>query len=99
MKSDIQNLINAGQTVTVPKQNISYNGWSGTGYISLDLKTGNGAFIIEGGSAGGDMTFGDAMKMFSKIFLAGAEAVEETAPLTVLPNLSLELPLSNRTRL
>jgi len=52
VKSDIQNAVNAGKVVTVPKSNISYNGWIGCGYIITNPKTGAGAYMISGGSNG-----------------------------------------------
>jgi len=40
--------------VTVSKTNITYtyNGWSGCGYIIIDLTTGTGAYMISGGMSG-----------------------------------------------
>jgi hypothetical protein len=52
-KQDIKNLINAGRTVLIPKTNIQYFNYSGTGYIALDYQTGSGAYIISGGLNGG----------------------------------------------
>jgi len=50
--SDIQDAINAGKIVTVPKTDISYNGWTGVGYIIIDPTTGAGAYMISGGLGG-----------------------------------------------
>jgi|GEM_PF-1161843 len=52
VKSDIQNAVNAGKVVTVPKSNISYNGWIGCGYIITNPETGGGAYMISGGTNG-----------------------------------------------
>jgi len=52
VKSDIQNAVNAGKAVTVPKSNISYNGWIGCGYIITNPETGAGAYMISGGTNG-----------------------------------------------
>ncbi len=51
--NDIKNAINAGKEVIVPKTNITHSGWTGIGYIIRDPNTGNGGYIISGGTAGG----------------------------------------------
>jgi len=56
VKSEIQNSINAGMVVTTIKNEITYNGWTGTGYIILDPDTGAGAYMISGGLSGGGTT-------------------------------------------
>jgi len=48
-KTDIRNAVNAGKEVTVSKTNITYNGWTGVGYIIIDPDTGAGAYMIGGG--------------------------------------------------
>lgn len=53
VKTDIQNAVNAGKTVVIPKQNISYYTWTGTGYIVQDPLTGAGAYMISTNLAGG----------------------------------------------
>jgi transglutaminase-like putative cysteine protease len=50
--TDIQNAVNTGKTVSVSKANISYNGWTGCGYIIIDPNNGAGAYMISGGFAG-----------------------------------------------
>ena len=57
VKSDIQNAINAGKTVTIPQNNLQYYDWIGTGYIITDPETGSGAYMISGGFAGGSTVF------------------------------------------
>jgi apolipoprotein N-acyltransferase len=52
VKADIVNAVNAGKVVTVSKTNITYNGWTGCGYIIIDPTTGNGAYMISGGMSG-----------------------------------------------
>lgn len=52
VKDDIQNAVNAGKVVTVSKTNISFNGWTGCGYIIIDPATGAGAYMISGGLNG-----------------------------------------------
>ena len=39
-------------TVTVSKTQITYNGWTGVGYIIIDPSTGAGAYMISGGLGG-----------------------------------------------
>jgi len=51
-KTDIRNAVNAGKEVTVSKTNITYNGWTGCGYIIIDPETGAGAYMISGGMSG-----------------------------------------------
>ena len=53
VKTDIQNLIAAGRVVTIPASAITINQWHGTGYMARDPNTGEGAFIITNGYAGG----------------------------------------------
>ncbi|MCL4479390.1 MAG: hypothetical protein M1381_09880 [Deltaproteobacteria bacterium] len=50
--SDIQNAVNAGEAVTVSKTQITYNGWTGVGYIIINPTTGAGAYMISGGLGG-----------------------------------------------
>jgi len=52
VKADIVNAVNAGKVVTVSKTNITFNGWTGCGYIIIDPTTGNGAYMISGGMNG-----------------------------------------------
>jgi len=52
VKADIQNAVNAGKEVSVSKTNITYNGWTGCGYIIIDPTTGAGAYMIGGGFNG-----------------------------------------------
>lgn len=53
VKADIQNAVGAGKTVVIPKSNISYYSWTGTGYIIQDTATGAGAYMISTSLAGG----------------------------------------------
>jgi hypothetical protein len=50
--SDIQNAVNAGEIVTVPQREITFNGWTGVGYIIIVPTTGAGAYMISGGLGG-----------------------------------------------
>jgi transglutaminase-like putative cysteine protease len=51
-KTDIRNAVNSGKEVTVQKSDITYNGWTGHGYIVIDPTTGAGAYMIAGGLSG-----------------------------------------------
>lgn len=55
VKADIQNVVNAGQIVYVPRNDTNLNGFAGTGYIVLDPETGAGGYFISGslGELGG----------------------------------------------
>jgi hypothetical protein len=50
--ADIQSAVNAGKVVTVSKTDITFNGWTGCGYIVIDPTTGAGAYMISGGMNG-----------------------------------------------
>jgi len=52
VKADIQNAVNAGKEVLVSKTDITFNGWTGCGYIIIDPVTGAGAYMISGGMNG-----------------------------------------------
>ncbi len=56
VKTDIQNAVNKGHIVTIPKSNITLNDWNGTGYVVLEPDTGAAAYMISGGMAGGATT-------------------------------------------
>jgi hypothetical protein len=57
VKSDIQNAINAGKIVSVQKTNVTYNGWTGCGYVIIDPNTGAGAYMISDGLNGGGFEY------------------------------------------
>lgn len=51
--NDITNAVAyAGKVVTVSKSNITFNGWTGCGFIVFDPDTGAGAYMISGGLNG-----------------------------------------------
>ncbi len=56
IKTDIANAINAEREIIVPQQEISVNDWRGLGYLAMNQLTGEAAYIISGGFAGGDST-------------------------------------------
>ena len=72
VQQDIINQVGAGNIVIVPQSNISYLGWTGVGYITMDPSTGGGAYMISGGLAGGELL----KKLFNYVItmLAPAQA-------------------------
>ena len=70
---DVQNAINAGKVVTISQSQISYKGWTGTGYVIVDPKTGAGAYLIGGGMDGGAVLFAANILVFSlSLFFIGS---------------------------
>jgi hypothetical protein len=57
VKTDIQNAVNAGKIVTVQKTNVTYNHWTGCGYIIIDPNTGAGSYMISDGLNGGGFEY------------------------------------------
>ena len=53
--SDITNAVNAGKTVITPESTLTRFGWTGNGYLIQDPVTGEGAYLISGGSNGGEL--------------------------------------------
>ena len=51
--NDIKIAISQGKEVTTHTNNVSVPGWNGAGYIIIDPKTGDGAYLISGGANGG----------------------------------------------
>jgi hypothetical protein len=68
--ADIQNAVNAGKEVTVSKTDITFNGWTGCGYIIIDPATGAGAYMISGGVNGCNLIIGLLILLFALILLA-----------------------------
>ncbi|NVN98431.1 MAG: transglutaminase [Geobacteraceae bacterium] len=56
VKDDIQNVVAAGKEVTIPKSYITRNEWAGTGYMVRNPETGEGAYMLSSGLAGGGST-------------------------------------------
>jgi hypothetical protein len=89
VKADIVNAVNAGKVVTVSKTNITFNGWTGCGYIIIDPTTGNGAYMISGGMNGAIVVLWiliGTLFLFSFVLL--------TATFTVLVSLLLPVYIS-----
>jgi transglutaminase-like putative cysteine protease len=57
VSNEVNNAVNAGNVVIMPARTIEYGGWSGEGYIVLDAETGNGAYMLSSGMAGGRKVF------------------------------------------
>lgn len=55
VKTDIRNSVNSGKIVIIPKEEIQYYDWYGTGYIVMDPETGAAGYMISGGIAGGSI--------------------------------------------
>ena len=53
VKEDIRNSVAAGQEVTIPRNYITLNEWTGTGYMIRNPNTGEGAYKISSGLYGG----------------------------------------------
>lgn len=51
--ADVQNAVAAGKHVLIPRDEIAFFSWRGSGYIVTDPATGAGAYLISGGLAGG----------------------------------------------
>ncbi len=56
VKTDIVNALNRNLQVTVPQRDIQVNQWKGVGYIIENPLTGEAAYLISGGLAGGSLT-------------------------------------------
>lgn len=59
--TDVRNAINAGKEVTISQTQVHAFGWSGTGYVVLDPKTGVGGYLIGGGADGGWTALADSL--------------------------------------
>jgi pimeloyl-ACP methyl ester carboxylesterase len=53
VKSDITNAVNQGLTVTIPQTEVTYQNWTGIGYIKEDPTTGESGWMLSGRVAGG----------------------------------------------
>jgi len=89
VKSDIQNAVNAGKIVTVPKTNVTYNGWTGCGYIIIDPNTGAGAYMISDGLNGGGFMymFWTVMWVLAWVALITALTVLAAVAIAFLPEI------------
>ena len=53
VKAEIQNAVNSGKKVVISQTELQFYEWKGVGYIIFDPLTGSGAYMIDGGLAGG----------------------------------------------
>jgi len=70
VKLDIQNAINAGKEITIPRTNVQINDWQGVGYIVKDTITGSGAYMISGGLGGGSSTSNKTAQKIAQAFVS-----------------------------
>lgn len=52
-EDEIRQAAASGLTIVAPEREIQYRGWSGAGYVIIDLSTGSSLQRVEGGLAGG----------------------------------------------
>ncbi len=76
VKSEIQNAVNAGKTVTIPESDIVFNDRAVSGYIILDPETGEGAYMISGGLNGAMVGIDALKKLLLSLLIDSAEAAE-----------------------
>lgn len=53
VENEIKNSVLSGNVVTAHENQLSYQGWVGSGYLLIDPKNGAGAYKIAGGYSGG----------------------------------------------
>ncbi len=53
IQTNIQNLVNQGLEVQIPISGTTYEAFTGTGYIALNLTTGEGGYYLSGNLHGG----------------------------------------------
>ena len=49
----LRNLLSSGKEITIPEREVTIGGWTGTGYEVINPEDGSGAYMIDGGLAGG----------------------------------------------
>lgn len=76
--AEIADAINAGRQVITSQHNISHAGWTGAGYIIVDMQTGAGAYKISGGENGAVFKY-----IEDNPFISGIVAVIGTALLAI----------------
>ena len=55
-KEEVRTAVAAGKTVIVPEEDITFNNWTGTGYIVQDPETGAVSYMLTNGLHGGGTT-------------------------------------------
>lgn len=91
-KQELKNLIKNGKEITVPKKEVTIDGWQGTGYIVENPDDGTAAYMISGGLNGGQMTIPQVLALTAAIVLGSLLASFAVVGLiwgiaTVLPSL------------
>lgn len=71
-KKEIEKALNNDKIVIVPEKSMYYYDWHGTGYIILNPKTGEAAYMISGGLCGGESSQDLAMAIFTIIVAIAA---------------------------
>jgi len=66
-RSEMKRAVKKGNIVIAPEKEICYYEWEGSGYISLDCKTGAGAYMISGSICGGSEALKSDLFLYSKI--------------------------------
>jgi len=69
--SKIRSEVAKGKEVTTHADNVSVPGWSGAGYIIIDPRTGEGAYMISGGSNGGGIPHWAANSLTAAVAVVG----------------------------
>lgn len=69
IKEQIRDSVNQGRVITIPERPITYHSWTGQGWVDMDALTGDAAYLIQGGIAGG------AAVEIGKDILIGVEAL------------------------
>ena len=90
VKNDIRNAVNSGKVVTIPKQEITYYDWEGTGYIVMDPETGAAGYMISV-FAGGSVAIDAGVTLIGLIALVWAiyDVITIAMALLVATNLLL----------
>jgi len=86
VEAEIRSSVIAGKTVTTHTDQITYNGWTGEGYIITDPETGTGAYKISGGSNGGYLEYYESIsgKISATLFVSGLLLGLVASPLAII---------------
>ncbi|WNG57480.1 hypothetical protein F0U59_23965 [Archangium gephyra] len=85
---DIRSAVSAGKEVTVHERPIEINGSLEVGYAVLDVETGAGAYLIDGGANGGKlmlMALGGVLGALTGLFVTALLAAPAAIPLAAIP--------------
>lgn len=70
IKQAIRTAVTNGSIVTIPAEDVTIGGWSGTGYIILDPTSGAGSYMISGGRNGGEIPIELTMEVIAAAIVA-----------------------------